>query len=81
MTEIMELVVDNGGVRLDKYIAGHCELSRSYIQNLIKEGKVLVDGHPTKASQKVTAEERIAIAVPPPTPIAVTPEDIPLNIV
>ncbi len=77
----MELVVDNGGVRLDKYIAGHCELSRSYIQNLIKEGKVLVDGHPTKASQKVTAEERITIAVPPPTPIAVAPEDIPLNIV
>jgi hypothetical protein len=33
-TEIIELVVDSSGSRLDKYIAEHSELFRSYIQQL-----------------------------------------------
>ena len=83
-TEILELVVDGGGIRLDKYIAEHCAqtgLSRSYIQKLIAEGRVLVDGRTAKASRKVTSGERIVVAVPPPITISIAPEDIPLDIV
>jgi len=78
---ILELVVDGNGSRLDKYIAEHCDLSRSHIQKLIAEGMVLVDGRTAKASRKVTSGERIVVTVPPPTPISIAPEDIPLDIV
>ncbi|MCL0066140.1 RluA family pseudouridine synthase [Dehalococcoidia bacterium] len=80
-TEIIELVVDSSGSRLDKYIAEHCELSRSHIQKLIEEGHVLVDGSVVKRSQKVIHGEIIVVSVPPPITISIAPEDIPLDIV
>lgn len=81
MTEMIELFVETGGVRLDRYIAEHCDLSRSHIQNLIKDEQILVDGRPIKASQIAVTGERIIIIVPPPIPIAMVAEDIPLHIV
>jgi 23S rRNA pseudouridine1911/1915/1917 synthase len=80
-TEIIELVVDGGGSRLDKYIAEHCDLSRSHIQKLIAEGRVLVDGRAAKSSRKVIPGESIVVVVPPPVSISIDPEDIPLDIV
>lgn len=81
MAEVIELVVDSGGVRLDKYVTEHCQLSRSHIQKLIKEWGVLVDGNPARASQTTVVGERIVVTIPPPIPISVVPEDIPLNII
>jgi 23S rRNA pseudouridine1911/1915/1917 synthase len=81
MAEVIELVVDSGGVRLDKYVTDHCQLSRSHIQKLIKEWGVLVDGNPARASQTTVVGERIVVTIPPPIPISVVPEDIPLNII
>ncbi|MFP3974651.1 MAG: RluA family pseudouridine synthase [Dehalococcoidia bacterium] len=81
MSDIVELVVDEGGSRLDRYIAEHSELSRSHVQKLINEGNVLVDDMLAKASQKVNAGERITVRVPPPLPTTITPENIPLNII
>lgn len=81
MNDVIELTVDQDDVRLDKYIAEYSKLSRSHIQKLITEGKVLLNGYQTKASQKVNNGEKITITLPPPTPICLTPEDIPLNIV
>ncbi len=80
-TAIIELVVDTHGSRLDKYVSERCELSRSHIQKLIAEGRVLVDGHTAKARQKVIPGEGIVLTVPRPIPISVEPEDIPLDIV
>ena len=38
-------------VRIDKYLAEACpDLSRSYIQKLLKSGQVLVNGQGVKAS-------------------------------
>ena len=81
LTEIIELVVDSDGDRLDKYIAEHCKLSRSHIQKLIEEGHVLLEGSAAKRSQKVISGESIVVSVPPPISISVAPEDIPLDIV
>lgn len=80
-TEIIELVVDSGGSRLDKYIAEHCELSRSHIQQLIAAGRVLLNGQPAKASRKVIPGQSIVVAVPPPAITSLDPENIPLDIV
>ncbi len=77
----MELIADSSGVRLDKYIAEHSELSRSYIQKLIAEGQVIVDGRITKASYKLSAGNKIVITLPPPAPVSLIPEDIQLKII
>ena len=43
-------------VRIDRYLAKACpELSRSYIQKLLKSGQVLVNGSLIKSSYVVAA--------------------------
>ena len=52
-------------VRIDRYLAKACpELSRSYIQKLLKSGQVLVNGRLIKASSVVTADDHIEVDVP-----------------
>lgn len=52
-------------VRIDKYLSLECEdLSRSYIQKLLKAGQVLVNGRPVKASYVVEEEDMISLEVP-----------------
>lgn len=68
--------------RLDKYLAKQCEdLSRSYIQKLLKEGHVLVNGLPAKSSYRLTAQDEISFLVPDAIVPEILPEDIPLDIV
>ncbi len=67
--------------RLDLYLREHLpELSRTYLQELIEEGLVLVDQRPTKVAHKVRQGETITIHVPErPEPVA-TPQPIPVDI-
>ena len=52
-------------MRIDKYLSESCpELSRSYIQKLLKSGQVLVNGRLIKASYVVTADDHIEVDVP-----------------
>ncbi|MCB7319079.1 RluA family pseudouridine synthase [Lacrimispora sp. 210928-DFI.3.58] len=52
-------------VRIDKYLSLECEdISRSYIQKLLKAGQVLVNGRPVKASYVVEEEDMISLEVP-----------------
>jgi len=81
MGQNIALTVEASGIRLDKYIADHSELTRSHIQKLISEGRVLVDGKPAKPSYPVNSGEYIRIEVPPPLILSIDPENIPLNIV
>ncbi len=70
------------GLRMDKWLAGNTELSRSRIKALIEKGDVNVNGIPvTDPATKVLHGMRYVIKVPPPA--AATPEaqDIPLHIV
>jgi len=81
VTEIIELIVEEAGGRLDKYIAEHTEFSRAYIQKLIRDGNILVGGHTVRPKRGITKNEKIIITISPPEPIEVKPENIPLNIV
>ena len=56
------------------------ELTRAHAQKLIKEGSVLVDGKPRKASYPLTAGERLSVTLPEPEATEVLPENIPLDI-
>lgn len=67
--------------RLDKYLGAVLpEQSRSYLQKLIKEGSVLVNGKAVKAGYRIGAEDRIEVDIPRPQEPEITAEDIPLDI-
>ena len=68
-------------IRLDKYLTQVIpKFSRAYLQKLIEQGYVLVNGQITKASQRLNKTDRITIKLPP---LAVRPlaEPIPLAII
>ena len=53
------------GLRIDKCISELVDsLSRSYIQKIIKEGAVSVNGSPVKVSYKVKLYDEIVFFVP-----------------
>lgn len=82
--EIIDLYVDeeDGGIRVDKYIADITEdLTRSYIQKLIREGHVLVNNKAVKANYKVAPADFVTLTLPPPTDLEINAEDIPLDII
>ena len=77
---IETLLVEEEGIRIDRYLSERLELSRTRIQELCKENKVLVNGSAVKSSYKVELDDEISIEIPEATPIDVLPEDIPLDI-
>ena len=72
---------EDGGLRIDKYRSQAAEgLSRSYIQKLLKEGKVMADGRPVKASFQVEEDIRITLDVPEAVQPDIEPEPMELDI-
>lgn len=76
-------VPEGESARLDKFLVDCLpEFSRSRLQNLIRDGYVMVnDGPVLKTGFGVEAGDRISIRVPPVQPTDLIPEDIPLQIV
>lgn len=69
------------GDRIDKFLSCRLEeVSRSYIQKLIKEGHVSVNGKPVKANYKLGAGDEISVEIPEAKEPDILPEDIPLDI-
>jgi 23S rRNA pseudouridine1911/1915/1917 synthase len=66
--------------RLDAFITHQCNLTRSYIQRLIKEGFITVNSHCEKARYTVKEGDRIEVILPDEPDGILVPEDIPLNI-
>lgn len=70
------------GQRIDAWLAVKLEgLTRSHLQRLIRDGQVLVDGEPVKSNRRLREGETVIVDVPPPRPLEVEPENIPLSIV
>lgn len=69
------------GDRIDKFLSCRLEeVSRSYIQKLIKEGHVSVNRKPVKANYKLGAGDEISVEIPEAKEPDILPEDIPLDI-
>ena len=80
--EELHFNADITGERIDKFLDGWIEsLSRSYIQKLIKEKKILVNQLPVKANYKLTTGDTIILQIPDPEPLDIQPENIPLDII
>ncbi len=68
-------------LRIDRFLAEQSEnLSRSYIQKLIKDGNLLVNGKVCKSSYRVQTDDEILLEVPENIYPEILPEDIPLDI-
>ncbi len=68
--------------RIDRYLASRLpDYSRTFIQKLIKEGAVLVNGRAVKSSYDIQKGDFISVRVPVLEESKIVPEDIPLDIV
>ena len=69
------------GERVDKCLNGLMESqSRSYIQKLLGEGRVTVNGRQVKASYRVNVEDQLKINLPPAVMPDILPENISLSV-
>ena len=77
-----EVTEEEDGLRLDQYIAGRCmDLSRSYIQKLIKESRVTINKNiQTKTKTAVQESDIVNVSLPDPKELEIKPQDIPLDI-
>ena len=69
------------GSRLDAFLAGQMEKTRSSVQKLIEEGNVRVNGSPAGKNTRLREGDRVEAVEPPPEVLDVTPQNIPLDIV
>ena len=70
------------GARIDQFLtARNPELSRAFVQRLIDEGEVTVDGQTCRRSHRLRPGEVVELRVPELRSDDVLPEDIPLDIV
>ena len=77
--ETLEFNVDASAnnIRIDRYLADQCpEHSRSYIQKLLKDGLILVNGKKVKANYKLNEGDQIDVEVPDPEPLDIAAENI-----
>lgn len=69
------------GLRLDRFLSEELEdHSRSFLQKLIKEGLVTVDGKPVKANYRLSAGQQVAVQVREPEEVNIEPQEMPLDI-
>src|ERR1700694_3268714 len=71
----------DNGIRLDHYLQRNMpEYSRARLQSWIKDGGVLVNGAPAKASAVVRGGQRIELPPAALRPLKATPEDLPVEV-
>ena len=68
--------------RLDQFLAARQpDVSRSRLQNLVRSAAVLVNGNPAKISYLLKNGDQVTLKIPPPIPLELKAQDLPLEIV
>jgi 23S rRNA pseudouridine1911/1915/1917 synthase len=80
---LISVAAEDSGKRLDQFLAVRLDsVSRARVQEMIADGKVLVNDAPAKASLKLRGGERISVlGEAHRAPLKALAEDIPLDIV
>ena len=76
-----EVVVEESNIRLDSYLASKLDISRSKVQKLIKQGKILVNDKETSSSYLVNIDDIIQVNDELDFEIHIKAQDIPLDII
>lgn len=81
MIHEIDVLECQAAIRIDKFLSEELpELSRSYIQKLIKEEQVTVNGKAIKANYKLNAEDLVVVNQPELKEPDIVAENIPLDI-
>lgn len=81
MIQILTVMEEGKDSRLDAFLSSGLEgLSRSYIQKLLKNGKVTVNGKPAKSSCRMIPGDQVEIDVPEPEEPEIAAEPMDLDI-
>src|ERR1019366_10438896 len=79
--QILTAAAGDAGRRLDLFVAERIPvLSRTRIQELIREGNVRVNGRTARASHRIAAGESIEVEVLLRPALVAAPEDLPLEL-
>lgn len=82
MEQKHEIIITEPGMRADKAISAALPaLSRSAVQALIQDGRVLCNGTPVQKSTKLPVQSVLTVEIPPARPLEVVAQNIPLDIV
>ncbi len=72
---------EDAGARLDAFLAGKMEKTRSSVQKLIEEENVRLNGAPAAKNARLREGDRVEATEPPPEVLDIKPQNIPLDIV
>lgn len=77
----LEVLPEDADSRIDRFLAQQIpEQSRSFLQKLIREEQITVNGRPVKANYRLQPEDQVLVVVPDPQLPDILPENIPLDI-
>ncbi|MDL2233844.1 RluA family pseudouridine synthase [Ruminococcaceae bacterium OttesenSCG-928-L11] len=68
------------GQRIDAFLSGRLDMTRSRIQQLCEDGRLLVNGTPVAKNYKLRRNDAVELRVPPPQTMELIAQDIPLQI-
>lgn len=78
---IFQVQPEEKGTRIDKYLSEQLpDSSRSFLQKLIQDGQVTVNGNAIKSNYKVNGNDQIELEIPEAVEPEIEAEDIPLDI-
>ena len=81
MIHEIDVLESQVGIRIDKFLSDELpDISRSYIQKLIKEEQITVNGKIVKANYKLSPEDLVVVNQPELKEPDILAEDIPLDI-
>lgn len=81
MTHEIDVLESQAGIRIDKFLSDELpDISRSYIQKLIKEEQITVNGNVVKANYKLSPDDLVVVNQPELKEPDILAEDIPLDI-
>ncbi|HHX93594.1 MAG TPA: RluA family pseudouridine synthase [Tenericutes bacterium] len=75
------IITDDTGERIDKFLNNKLELSRTYIQKLVKDGNILVNGKKVKVNYRLKLSDKVNVAIPEPEKIELKPQKMDLDII
>ena len=78
---IIDVPDEETGERIDSFLSGKTDFTRTRIQQLIKDRNITVNGKPTKSSYKIEENDEIIIEVPEVETTEIKPENIKIDIV
>lgn len=77
---ILEITENQAGERIDRFLSDSQDLTRSFLQKILKEGEVIVNGKSVKSNYKLRKGDRIEFEIPEAVEPDIVAEDIPLSI-